>query len=450
MERTDLFSREEARSLAQRVLGYSSAEQARVRLSGTRQGNTRFAENQVTTAGDVTDAEIVVTSAFSRRVASARTNRFDDESLRRVVATSEQLARLVPENPEYLDELGPQTYTTPTADFASTAGLGPAERAAAVAEVARRVHARGLVGTGFLPYEARARAVATSRGLFAHAASTLANLTLTVRTPDGAGSGWAGTSAHDWSEVDPADIAERAIEKAERSRDAQPVEPGEWTVILEPMAVADMVALLVGALDARRADEGRSAFSRAGGGTRVGERIFDERVRIHSDPADPLLFTTPFNDEGLPNVRTEWVEGGVLRNLVYDRFWAESQGRTPTGFPSGSYYMAGGDATIDEMVASTERGLLLTRLWYIRSVDPRTLLYTGLTRDGTFLIEGGRITRAVKNLRWNESPIFILNNVEMMGRPTRVAADSGGTGPSVVVPPLKVRGFTFTSVSDAV
>ncbi len=449
MEQTDLFSRDEAQALAERVLGYSAAEQARVRLIGLRQGNTRFAENQVTTAGDVTDADVVVTSAFGRQVASARTNRFDEASLRRAVATSEQLARLVPENPEYLGELGPQTYTAPTAEFASTAGLGPAARAAAVADVAGRVHARGLVGTGFLPYEARARAVATSSGLFAHSTATLANLTLTVRTPDGAGSGWAGASAHDWSQVDPAALAERAIEKAERSRDAQAVEPGEWTVVLEPAAVADMVGLLVGALDARRADEGRSAFSRAGGGTRVGERIFDERVRIHSDPADPLLFTNPFNDEGLPNARTEWVEGGVLRSLVYDRFWAQSQGRTPTGFLSG-YYMAGGDATIDEMVASTERGLLLTRFWYIRSVDPRTLLFTGLTRDGTFLIEGGRITRAVKNLRWNESPIFMLNNVEMMGRPTRVAADSGGTGPSIVVPPLKLRGFTFTSVSDAV
>jgi predicted Zn-dependent protease len=210
-----------------------------------------------------------------------------------------------------------------------------------------------------------------------------------------------------------------------------------------------MVDLLVGALDARRADEGRSAFARAGGGTRVGEQIFDERVRIHSDPADPLLFTSPFNDEGLPNARADWVEGGVLRNLAYSRFWAQRQGRTPTAFTSG-YYMAGGDATVDEMVASTERGLLVTRFWYIRSVDPRTLLYTGLTRDGTFLIEGGRVTRAAKNMRWNESPIFILNSVEMMGRPTRVANDSGGTGPAVVVPALKVRGFTFTSVSDAV
>jgi predicted Zn-dependent protease len=446
---TDLFSRDEARALAQRVLGFSVAEQARVRLSGTREGNTRFAENQVTTAGDVADAEVLVTSAFGRRVASARTNRLDDESLRRVVAMSEQLARLVPENPEYLDELGPQTYTAPTAHFASTAGLGPAERAAAVAQIARRVHERGLVGTGFLPFEARARAVATSRGLFAHTTSTLANLTLTVRTPDGAGSGWAGTSAHDWSAVDPAALAEEAIHKAERSRDAQPVEPGEWTVILEPRAVADMVDLLVRALDARRADEGRSAFSRAGGGTLVGERVFDERVRLHSDPADPLLFTSPFNDEGLPNTRMEWVDGGVLRNLTHSRYWAERQGRPPAGFISG-YYMGGGDSTIEEMIASTERGLLVTRLWYIRSVDPRTLLYTGLTRDGTFLIEGGRITRAAKNMRWNESPMFILNNLEMMGRPTRVANDSGGTGPSVVVPPLKVRGFTFTSISDAV
>jgi predicted Zn-dependent protease len=140
----------------------------------------------------------------------------------------------------------------------------------------------------------------------------------------------------------------------------------------------------------------------------------------------------------------------VLRNLAYGRFWADRQGREPTGFVSG-YYLEGGDATLDDMIRSTERGLLVTRFWYIRSVDPRTILYTGLSRDGTFLIEDGRVAHPVKNLRWNESPVFMLNDIEMMGRPVRVSpSESSGLSSAVIVPPLKVRGFTFTSVSDAV
>ncbi|MQA89392.1 MAG: hypothetical protein GEU90_04025 [Gemmatimonas sp.] len=161
--------------------------------------------------------------------------------------------------------------------------------------------------------------------------------------------------------------------------------------------------------------------------------------------------TDPFNGEGLPNRRMVWVEDGVLRNLVFDRYWADQQGVSPTGFASGSFMMEGGNATLEEMIASTERGLLVTRFWYMRSVGPRTILYTGLTRDGTFLIENGQVAGAVQNLRWNESPIHILNNIEMMGESQRVLrAEDGSASASVIVPALKVRDFNFTSVSDAV
>ncbi len=450
MSQQTYFSREEMRRIADQVLSLSRAEQARVNISSGVQGNTRFAVNQISTSGDVNNAQLSVTSAFGRRVASASSNRFDDEGLRRVVETSERLAQLVPEDPEYLGELGEERFPEVQAFFESTAQLGPAPRAEAVREVTSRAAARNLVSTGFLPYLMGSQAVATSRGLFAYNEVTQANFTTTVRTPDGTGSGWAGSGAHDWRQINAVELGERAIAKAERSRNPRPIEPGRWTVILEPTAVANMVWLMMGQLAARTADEGRSFFARPGGGTRLGERFLDERVTIHSDPTDPTLFTTPFTGEGLPNRRTMWVENGVLENLVYDRFWAQQQEREPTGFPSG-FHMAGGDATVEEMIASTQRGLLVTRFWYIRAVDPRTILFTGLTRDGTFLVENGRITTAVQNLRWNESPITMLNNVEIMGRPTRVSAsESGDLGPAVVVPPLKVRDFTFTSISDAV
>ena len=240
------------------------------------------------------------------------------------------------------------------------------------------------------------------------------------------------------------------MEKALRSRDPRAVEPGRWTVVMEPTTVGNMVNLMVNQMGARNADEGRSFFSATGGGNKIGEQFVDSRVNIHSDPGDPRILSPTFDGEGLPNQRMVWVEDGVLRNLDYSRYWADRQGRAPTGFAQG-WYMSGGDSTIEEMIASTERGLLLTRFWYIRGVDPRTILYTGLTRDGTFLIENGEISHPVKNFRWNESPIFMLNNIEMMGEPVRISSsESSGLTNSVVVPPLKVRDFTFTSLSDAI
>ncbi len=444
------LSRDAARRLAERVLSHSRADQARVNVSSGSEGNTRFAVSQISTAGDSSNLTVVVTSAFGNRVASASTNRIDDDSLRRVVETSERLARLVPEDREYMGELGAQQYVDVEGVFPATADLTPAQRAQAVELVNGPARERRLQATGFLVHGTGSSAVATTRGLFAYNAQSRANFTTTVRTPDGTGSGWAGIGANDWSQVNTAELGARAIDKAERSRQPRAVEPGRWTVVLEPTAVANMVQLMMGALSARNADEGRSFFSRRGGGNKIGEKVLDERVTIVSDPADRALLSAPFTGEGLPNRRTMWFENGVVRNLIYDRYWAQRQNRQPSGFPSG-WMMQGGTASLDDMIRSTPRGLLVTRFWYIRGVDPRTILFTGLTRDGTFLIENGRVTHPVKNLRWNESPIFILNNLEMMGRPERVSpSESAGLAPTVLVPPLKVRDFTFTSLSDAV
>jgi predicted Zn-dependent protease len=444
------LTREQAKELAERVLSFSRADQARVAISSGEDGNTRFAVNQISTAGDVTNASLTITSAIGKRVASATTNRLDDASLRRVVETSEQLARLVPENPEYLGELGPQTFTGRDSIFESTANLTPDRRAAAVAAVTAAAAERELQATGFLVHRTGSTAVATSRGLFAYHADSRLNFTTTVRTADGTGSGWAGIGLNDFEQLDTRGLGMRAIEKAERSRSPRAVEAGRWTVVMEPTAVANMLDLMMFSLNARAADEGRSFFAKPGGGNRIGERFLDQRVTIWSDPAEPRLFTTPFSSEGLPNRREVWVQEGTLRALMYDRFWAQRHGREPTGFAAG-YYMEGGTATLEDMIRSTERGLLLTRFWYIRGVNARTILFTGLTRDGTFLIENGRITNSVKNLRWNESPISMLNNIEMMGVPVPVSpGESGDPAPSTVVPPLKVRDFNFTSLSDAV
>lgn len=440
------LSEADVRALTDRALSFSRADQCRVSVSSVMDGNTRFARNQMSTSGDILSTTLTVTSAFGQKVASSSASRFDDDALAEVVRRSEELARLVPDDPEYLGELGPQTYRSGDSFFESTATLTSEERARAVATVTEQALQEGLVSAGFLPHRAGATAVATSEGLFVYRTDSRVGFSTTVRASDGTGSGWAGSNANDWPQLSVGELGAIAVQKAVRSREPRDVEPGRWTVIMEPTAAFNMVSLMVNQLDARPADEGRSFFSAPGGGNRIGQQFIDERVTIHSDPEDPRIHSSPFNAQGLPNRREVWVEDGILRQLTYDRYWADRNDREPTGFASG-WYMAGGSDTLDDMIRSTERGLLVTRFWYIRSVDPRTLLFTGLTRDGTFLVENGAISHPVKNLRWNETPIFVLNNLEMLGTPVRVGS---GLGQSVWVPPMKVRDFTFTSTSDAI
>jgi predicted Zn-dependent protease len=307
------------------------------------------------------------------------------------------------------------------------------------------------VTAGFLQRGVDAAAVANSAGLFAYHRSSQVSYTQTVRTADGTGSGWAGTAHNDWSRITPlATVAARAVRKAVQSRDPVALEPGRYTVLLEPTAVGNLLGLMTFAMNARAADEGRSFFSKPGGGTKIGEKVVDERVTIFSDPQDPDLLAGPYTGEGLPVGRTVWIEHGVVKNLAYDRFWAEKKGARPTPF-GGGLKMTGGSASLEDLIGGITRGLLVTRFWYIRGVDPRSILNTGLTRDGLFLIENGRVTRPVRNFRFNESPVIMLNNIEALGRPERVVAgEGGGGGGAVVVPPIVAREFTFTSISEAV
>jgi len=444
------LGRGECEALARRVLGFAAADETRVTVNSGNTGNTRFAVNQISTGGDSYNATVGVRVVVGRKVASAATNRLDDESLRRTVETAIRIAKLTPDDAELLPEPGPQQYQESRAWFDSTAALDPADRAAAVRAISDPARAAGLTSTGFLEIGAGSQCIANSRGLFAWARQSQLSFTATVRTPDGTGSGWAGVDEHDWTRVDPAALGARAIDKARRSMNPVAIEPGRYTVILEPTAVANLVQGLSRAMSARNADEGRSFFSRPGGGNKVGMKVVDERVTLVSDPFDPACPGDAFDGDGLPARRTAWIENGVMKNLAYDRWWAQKQGREPSS-PAGTLRMLGGDASMDDLIASTGRGILVTRFWYIRPVDQRTILSTGLTRDGTFLIENGKVTRPIKNFRYNESPVFMLNNLEAMGRPVRVSAtESGGPGTAIIVPPIKVRDFSFTSLSDAV
>jgi predicted Zn-dependent protease len=443
-----VLTRDAAQALVERTVKLSTADAVRVSVGSSVTNNLRFAANQVSTAGAVDDASLTVQAAFGARHAATQTNDFSDEGLRRAVRTAETLAKLAPEDPESMPELGPQQYAPVDAWFESTAALSAGDRArAALTALEPARQAGDLAAAGFVVTSASQAAVGNNAGLFAYHRTTSANYTLTVRTSDGTGSGWAGAEHPDWTQLDTAAVARRAIEKARLSRNPVAVEPGRYTVILEPQAVADLVQLIAFYADARSADEGRSPFSKTGGGNKIGERIVNTQVTLFSDPQDAQLLAQPWDGEGFPIGRQVWIENGALKQLTYSRFWAKKQGRAATGFPS-SIKMSGGSASLDEMVRSTPRGILVTRLWYLREVDPRTILYTGLTRDGTFLIEGGRVTKAIRNLRFNDSPLFMLNNLETLGRPERVAGTEAGG--AVVMPALKVRDFSFTSLSEAV
>ncbi len=238
-----------------------------------------------------------------------------------------------------------------------------------------------------------------------------------------------------------------AAQKANGSISAKAIEPGKYTVILEPVAVTYFLENMFRGFDARSAEEGRSFMSKPGGGSRLGEKLMDEKVTIYSYPFNEELPSSTWTREGQSLERINWIEKGVVKNLAYSRYWAQKTNKPAVPFGS-NFIMEGGNESVEEMIKSTERGVLVSRLWYIRMLDPQTLLLTGLTRDGTFYIENGQIKHPIKNFRFNESPIIALNNIEALGKPERsISVESYR---SYLVPPLKIRDFTFSSLSDAI
>ena len=448
---TEILTRDQAKALCERILARSATDGAQVVVRSVMDGNTRYAVNQITTSGEAADTEITVTARVGKRSASIGFNMLDDDKVTDNVAQAERLAGLAPEDPEQVPLLGPQEYHESRAFFDATGDLTAARRADAVSDVVQRCEAAGLVATGLVHRTASAVAVANSVGLFAYHRATLASHTTTVRTDDDEGSGWAGTTHNDWLRTTPPGaMAQQAMEKAKRSVGRRPLDPGSYTVLLESTAVANLVQLLRFSLSARAADEGRSFFSKPGGGNRIGEQVVSDAVTLVSDPADEDVLAQPFTEEGLPVGRTVWIDNGELKNLEYSRYWARRTERARVSL-AGGFKLLGGHGSVTDLVQTISRGVLVTRFWYIRSLDPRSLRFTGLTRDGTFLIENGRISGPVANMRFNESLIAVLTNIETMGSAQRVvASESGGLGAAVVVPPLVVRDFHFTSVSDAV
>ncbi|MFK3739594.1 TldD/PmbA family protein [Massilia sp. TN1-12] len=443
-----ILTKEQTKRICDRVLSYSKADECIVGVSGSRNGNIRFARNAVSTAGLAEDTTVSVQVAFGNRQGTASINEFDDKSLEKVVRRAEDLARLAPENPEFMPTVGKQDYK-PSATFnAKTAAIDPEYRAQAAAYAIEACRKNKLVAAGFFTDGTSFSSVANSKGVWGHQDQTMLDFTCTVRTEDGRGSGWVKRSATDAARFDPREAADVAIEKALRSVEAKALEPGRYTVILEPAATSELLGFMLFGFNARQTDEGRSFLSKKGGASRLGDKLFDEKVNIWADPWNTDVPVLPWDQESLlARQRMDLIKNGKVNALQYSQFWAKKKGVQPTAMP-GNIIMAGTDKTTADLIASTKKGILVTRTWYIRMVDPQSVLLTGLTRDGTFYIENGKIKYPIKNFRFNESPVTMLNNIEEIGKPVIIGGDEVPFQMSI--PPMKVRDFNFTSLSDAV
>jgi predicted Zn-dependent protease len=448
-----LLNEKEARAISERMLGYVRADDATVGVSSLNYSHLRFAANSFTTSGRQENASASVVVWIDKKRGAASTNEMDEASLKAAVEQAEQLARISPVDREYLPTLARQTYK-PTNGFAeATANISVADRARSINEAIAACERAKVVGAGFHQARGTANATATKNGNFNYERTSLVSLGMTARTADGASSGYFLRNHFDVAQLDTARVAREAIRKAVESRAARTLDAGVYPVVLEPQAVADLLSGLSFSFDARNADEGRSPLSLAGGKTRLGERIFDERLNLYSDPWNAQLPGSQAAQAGLPAQKIYLVRGGGVENLIYSRFWAQQKGKEPTAGPVNTILESSAPAaTLDEMIQNTPRGLLVSRFWYIRGTDARTASLTGLTRDGVWYIENGKIQYPVKNFRFNQSIMQMLapGNVEMIGTPERVGNSEGQGDNASLLPALKLKAFNFTSQSEAV
>jgi predicted Zn-dependent protease len=443
-----MLTRDDALKICDTVLGHAKAagaEDAAVSLNNSVESHARFADNRVTTSGRADDLEITATVWVGRRRGSATVNDSSAGALKQLADDAVQIARISPVQREYVPTVGALEYGTDQGYAAATAEIDLNARAKTLQGILDACRSQKVTGAGFHTARASAVAAATANGNRRYFRSTRADLSITARTPDGTGSGYYSGDHFDVSRLDAQRIANEAVTKAARSRNPQPIEPGNYPVILEPQAVSDLIGFLTGAFDARTADEGRSAFSAKDGKTRLGEAMFSERINLYSDPQHPELPATPATDEGIPAARVSLVKAGVIETFRYSRYWAQEKKQAPTPGPVNYILESTQPPTsMEEMIRGLKRGLVISRFWYVRLVDPRTLVLTGLTRDGLWWVENGQIKNPVRNLRFNQSVLAMLApwNVEAIGAPQRLAP--------YMVPALRLGSFTFTSISDAI
>ena len=441
------MTRDEAQALTKKILGYATVPEAAVSVRVTRSGFLRFARNQATTAGQTESASVDFTAWKGKRGASVQGtvevlgDRLDETALKKIVADAEALAAISPEDREYMPLPGPQKYLEVDAFDEAVASAGPKMRAERAGDAIQYAKDNKIEAAGFLDQRLSYHALANTNELFAYHPSTSIQFSMTARTSDQTGSGYASVQSQSYTSLDVREAAAMAVRKAVASRRPAETRPDAYPAVLEPLAVDDLLVYFGGDLDARSADEGRSVFSAPEGKTRVGEQVFDERLTIRSDPADALVPASPIGPEGFPVGKSGFVEKGVLKTLRNSRWWAAQKERQPGPFANNLIF-EGGQKSLNEIIRSTKKGVLVSRCWYIRMLDRQQSSVTGLTRDGTFWIEDGEIARPIKNFRFNESMVRVLGDLEELGQPVRI-----GRG---LIPPVRARSFRFSSISDAV
>ncbi len=440
-----LMSEDQALSLVEKVINQSEAEGVFVSLSTGEEALSRYSENQISQNISKTRFNLTITSYFGTRSASASTTEIDLEAIAQVIRRSEELARIAPEDPEWVPLLEPQDYEQRTPAFdRATASLSPLERGKIVQRVCALSAKANVDGSGTLSTEAFLRAVGNSQGLRACNQRTEADFSFTARIGDG--SSWSQRTAWAVDQLPIESLTEQLIERAIRSSHPQEVNPGTYPVVFDGAAFADLLSWVIWNLDARAADEGRSFMSRtdvAGKpvGNCLGEAMFSPLVQVQRDAAHPLLQLGTFSGDGLSNGYLKLIDDGVPKALSYSRYWAAQQGKQPTG-SLAPIVMDGANQSLRDLIAQTEQGILVSRAWYVRYVNARSLMVTGMTRDGTFWIENGQIAYPIKNLRFNQSLPEMLRDVDALSTVQRYG--------SSVVPGVRVRAFNFSSVTDSV
>ena len=451
-----------AQALFDKLRKFSTADEIELLIFGGRSSLTRFANNTIHQNVAEVNAVISVRTVFAGRTARATTNKFDDKSLRRVVQSAESLSKVQHPDPDLLPMSSAsetQPATTPQRHFAETAALEPAERAATVRQVVDIAKREKLTAAGICSSSESFEAIFNSRGLARHHAQTSSEISVTMLAADS--SGWQKANSPDVRQLDARRLAGIAAEKARKSASPQELPPGRFTVVLEPAAVLDLLGFMFYDFGGMAILDQRSFLN-----DRVGKKIFGDNITIWDDVSHPLQSGAGFDGEGVARQRVELVKNGVAQQLVYARATADKMKKTESAAKVGKIAATGhgfplpneiGEApmnivvappaspqTVEQMIAATPRGVLVTRLWYIREVDPYEKILTGMTRDGTFLIEDGKLKNGIRNFRFNQSLIEMLSKVEAMSVPVRA---SGEESFDMVVPAMKVRDFNFTEVT---
>jgi predicted Zn-dependent protease len=428
----------EAMKILEKVLGYADAEAVVATIGGGSEASTRFADNAITQNVQHNNISLRVSCAYGESHGAVVTNDLGDESLKSAVERAQAIAKVSPPDPEYMPPVETaerKKYPRVESYFEQTLGYDPLSKAKDISAAAETVKAKSLRLSGAYSSGYDFQALANSAGLRAYHRSTNAEIHSTVLTTTG--SGWAEKISNNTADINVQEVAERALKIAEDSQNPADSEAGKYTVIMRPPAVAELLMFMFwGGFDAKATDEGRT-FLR----DKLGTKICGENVGLRSDPTDTRCPGRPFQGDGLTSPTLHWIKNGLLENLSYSRFWAKKKEKEPTGMPS-NIIMDGGGKTVEEMISSTEKGILITRFWYIRFVDPMVPLVTGMTRDGLFLIENGKVSKPIKHMRFNERLLDIMNRVEAMSQPERT-----GEYISMLVPAFKVADFNFTSTT---